>query len=93
MKRSRTFRPTYFAYPYVVICAIFVILPLLLVFVYAFMDAEGNFTFGNFVQVFTEKSNFSLLLDTIGIALITTVVCLLISYPVAMILASSPFNK
>lgn len=93
MNRSRTFRPTYFAYPYVVVSAIFVILPLLLVFVYAFMDAEGNFTFGNFVQVFTEKSNFSLLLDTIGIALITTVVCLLISYPVAMILASSPFNK
>lgn len=92
-RKAKPFRPTYFAYPYVVICAIFVILPLILVFVYAFLDADGHFTFANFAAVFTEVSNLTLLLKTIGIALLTTVICLLIAYPVAMVLASAPFNK
>lgn len=92
MKKA-SFKPTYFTYPYIVICAIFVILPLLLVLVYAFMDEAGHFTFDNFAQVFTEKSNLTVLLKTVGIALLTTVLCLLIAYPVALVLASAPFNR
>lgn len=93
MRRNKSFRPTYFAYPYIVVCAIFVILPLILVLVYAFLDKNGQFSFQNFIDVFTERTNLTLLLETIGIALLTTVICLLISYPIAMILASAPFNK
>lgn len=93
MKKAKPFRPTYFAYPYVVICVIFVVLPLILVLVYAFLDGDGHFTFDNFISVFTEKSNLTMLLETIGIALLTTALCLVIAYPIAMILASAPFNK
>lgn len=91
--KKKPFSPTYFSYPYILICGIFVILPLILVFVYAFLDGDGRFTFGNFAAVFTEVSNLTLLLKTIGIALLTTAICLLIAYPVAMVLASAPFNK
>ncbi|MFR6641322.1 MAG: hypothetical protein ACLUSP_08325 [Christensenellales bacterium] len=93
MKRSSTLKPFVFALPYVVICALFVVFPLVLVLVYAFIGADGSFTFNNFRLVFTESSNVILLLKTIGIAALTTAVCLLIAYPTALILASAPFNR
>ena len=92
LKRGNDFRPTFFAFPYVLICIVFVVLPLILVLVYAFMDAEGGFTFANFVEVFT-KENLLLLLKTLGIAALTTAICLLIAYPTALILVSKPFNR
>ncbi len=92
LKRGNDFRPTFFAYPYVFICIIFVVFPLLLVLVYAFKGADGGFTLENFVYVFTAE-NLLLLLKTVGIALLTTIICLLIAYPTALILASKPFNK
>ena len=88
-----SFRPAFFALPYVVICAIFVVFPLILVLIYAFIGADGSFTFENFKLVFTQSSNLTLLLKTIGIAALTTVICLLIAYPTAMVLASAPFNR
>ena len=41
--------------PYVIFSAIFVILPLLLIVVYAFMDDAGHFTFGNFTKFFAQN--------------------------------------
>ncbi len=82
-----------FAFPYLIISLIFVILPLMLVFVYAFRDSDGNFTFTNFIKVFTNSSNYLLLLKTIGISALATLITLLLAYPVALILASSRFNK
>ncbi len=93
-KKSNFFKPGFFVAPYVVICALFVILPLVLVFVYAFLGTDGSFTWDNFKQVFSwESGNLELLLKTVGIAALTTLVCLLIAYPVALVLASAPFNK
>jgi spermidine/putrescine transport system permease protein len=90
-KRS-VFRPTYFAFPYLVICAIFVILPLCLVFYYAFTE-DGTFTIENVKAVFSSGEYLMSIVKTAGIAALTTAICLLIAYPVAMILASAPFNK
>lgn len=92
MKKNKSYRPVYFAYPYLAISLVFVILPLVLVFIYAFRGSEGGFTWDNIVATFSVK-NLVLLLKTVGIALLVTVVSLLIAYPVAMVLASSPFNK
>lgn len=91
---ANKFRPALFALPWGVISAIFVVFPLVLVFVYAFIDpVDNSFTAENFAQVFTEPSNLTLLLKTLGIAALTTVICLLIAYPTALILASAPFNR
>ena len=43
MKRSSTFKPFVFALPYVVICALFVVFPLVLVLVYAFQQFQTCF--------------------------------------------------
>ena len=92
-KKAKTFRHTAFSFPYLAVTLVFVIVPLFLILFYAFRGEDGAFTFGNFAQVFTEKENLDQLGKTVGIALISTAICLLIAYPVAYILASSPFNK
>jgi spermidine/putrescine transport system permease protein len=80
------------AIPYVAWMAIFVIIPLLLIVVYAFTNFDGQFTTENF-------ANFDVFLKVLGnsvwLALIATVICLLIAYPFAYFLAqaSASFRK
>ena len=85
--------PTAFSFPYLAVTLVFVIFPLVLVLVYAFRGEDGTMTFDNFIHVFSEAENLRQLGATLGIAALSTSICLLIAYPVAFILASSPFNK
>jgi len=93
MKKNKVFRPTAFAFPYLAVTLVFVIVPLILVMIYAFRGEDGGFSFENFVHVFSEEAYRTALLRTIGIAFLATAVCLLIAYPVAYILSQAPFNK
>lgn len=91
--KNKVFRPTAFAFPYLAVSVVFVIVPLVLVLVYAFRSPDGSFTFANFGKVFTDKNNLIGLLKTVGVAALSTAICLLIAYPVAYILSAKPFNK
>lgn len=94
MKRhAKVFRPTAFSFPYLAVSLVFVIVPLALVLVYAFRGSDGSFTFGNFAKVFTDADIMRQLMKTVWIASLSTAICLIIAYPVAYVLASSPFNK
>ena len=93
MRRAKVFRPTAFSFPYLAVTLVFVIIPLILVLVYAFQGSDGSFTFDNFGQVFSDPSNLMQFLKTFGMAAVSTGLCLLLAYPVAFVLASSPFNK
>lgn len=80
----------YFAIPYIVWMVIFTVVPLLLVFVYAFVEISpsGNIkiTF-EYMQKAFEMGSFNVLLRSLEYALITTAICLLLAYPAAMFLA------
>ena len=52
-KKAKVFRPTAFAFPYLAVTVAFVIVPLVLILVYAFRGDDGAFTFDNFIDVFT----------------------------------------
>ena len=93
VKKAKVFRPTAFSFPYLGVTLVFVIVPLVLVLVYAFQGEDGSFTGENFATVFTEPENLRQFAQTLGIAAVSTALCLLIAYPVAFVLASSPFNK
>lgn len=87
---------TWLCMPYGVFLALFVILPILLIFYYAFTNAEGAFTLENFVAVFEKDSvgtTFKVIGQSLAVAALTTVICVLIAYPIAYILANSKFNK
>ncbi|MBQ8229417.1 MAG: ABC transporter permease [Clostridia bacterium] len=85
------------AIPYGLFLAIFVVIPLLIIFYYAFTNDEGKFTL-EYVKVFFNESgegvigffksyNFKTIMQSLFISLVSTVICLLIAYPVAYIIA------
>ncbi|KAI4445771.1 Spermidine/putrescine transport system permease protein PotB [Eubacterium plexicaudatum ASF492] len=81
----RRFGKQLLAGPYLVWMIGFILLPLLLVVYYAFTNSAGNFTLANISSIFHKVHMKSLGLS-IKIALQCTVICLLLSYPLAMIL-------
>ena len=79
--------------PYAVFMALFVVFPLVLIFYYAFTDAKGKFTFNNWGTIFTDATNWKVIGVTFIIAAITTVLCVLIAYPIAYLLSNKKYNS
>ena len=79
--------------PYGVFMALFVIFPLLLILYYAFTDASGHFSLSNWGTVFSSKENWKVIGATFLIAGVTTIVCILIAYPIAYLLSNKKYNK
>ncbi len=80
------------AWPYVLFLVLFVVLPLLLIVVYAFQDANGHFTVQNFIKFFNTSEAVNTFIYSLAIALITTATCLLLGYPAAYIMAMAEFR-
>lgn len=76
-----------FSIPYVLFLLLFVVIPLVLILVNAFLDTEGALTLDNFKAFFTSSSSLIVLGNSLLVGVITTVICLLIGYPVAYILS------
>lgn len=78
------------ATPYTVWMALFVLIPIALVLYYAFTDASGSFTFANLGSIVTFGSTFWI---SIRLALISTVICLLLAYPLAFSISRMKTNR
>ncbi|MBR3642422.1 MAG: ABC transporter permease, partial [Parasporobacterium sp.] len=74
--------------PYFIWSAGFIIIPLCMIFFYGFTDRDLHFTFANIASI-TETENIKALLISILLALIATLICILLAYPLAMIIAGS----
>lgn len=87
-KRKFRFSRKAFAYPYMLFLMIFVVIPLVLVLINAFLGDDGKLTFENFAEFFSDKGGgLTVLGNSLIIGLVTTVICLLIGYPCAYFLA------
>lgn len=75
--------------PYLVWMVVFIVVPLLMVAYFAFTDGEGHFTLDYIAEV-AQYSN--IFVRSIWLAAIATVICLIISYPVAFILTRLETN-
>ncbi|MBQ9974322.1 MAG: ABC transporter permease [Oscillospiraceae bacterium] len=73
-----------FAVPYVVWMALFVVIPILIMVVYAFTNTEFDPTLDSFARMGDYVSVFG---RSFELALIATAVCLLIGYPTAYLMA------
>ncbi len=81
------------AAPYTVWAAGFIIIPLVMILYYAFTAQEGGgFTFSNFSEVFTTEVMKALALS-LGLSIVSTLLCLLLAYPLAMILAEKNVSQ
>ena len=87
------FKRKYLCIPYSVFMFLFVIVPIAIILYYAFTDAKGYFSFDALVNFFTNWSKINTLIVSVFIATQTTIICLLIGYPLAYFLASKKYNK
>ena len=82
-------------YPYVVWIGIMIVVPMLLIMLYAF-TVDGNdvssfqFSLDNFRRFVTDPVFMEVLGRSLYIAVITTVICVLLGYPVAYLIAQLP---
>lgn len=87
------FQRKYFSIPYLIFMALFVIVPMFLIAYYAFSDATGAFSLEAARKFFTDPGKFYVIMVSLFIAVQTTLICLIIGYPIAYFLASRKYNK
>ena len=78
------------AYPYFVWMTLFTVVPLIIVVYYALTDSDGNFTLNNLLSISGYGSVFA---RSLLLALIATVICLIIAFPVGYFLSRLRVNK
>lgn len=85
-------------YPYIIWAGIFIVVPMLIIAFYAFTK-QGNdvrtvlFTLNNFVRFFSDQLFISVLVRSLILAVITTLICIIIGYPTAYIIAKLKPNS
>lgn len=79
--------------PYGIFLLLFVAAPLLVLIYYAFTNGQGQFTVSNLCNFFTDPNKLGTLCYSFALAFVVTIVCLLIAYPVAYILAQSEIKR
>ena len=82
-------------YPYVGWLAVMVVVPMLMIVLYAFTTAGNEvttfrFTLDNFFRFLTDTVFLDVLKRSMGIAVATTVICVLLGYPIAYSIARGP---
>ena len=96
------FQRKYLGIPYALFLLLFIIIPIIIIIGYAFSyeytDWETGivtvrFSIDAFVNFFTNWSKINVLFVSMFIATQTTLICLLIGYPLAYFLANKNFNK
>ena len=84
---------SHWSIPYFIFMVLFVVMPMLLVLVYAFQSSQGGFTFANIARFFTDRDAIATFGVSIEIAIENTRICLLFGYPAAWILANKKLNR
>lgn len=101
-KRFFALQRKYLCIPYIIFLLLFIIAPILIIvfyaFTYEFVDPVTNETFISLSHIpltnfFTDWSKWNVLLVSLFIALITTLLCLLIGFPLAYFLADKKVNR
>lgn len=86
------------AIPYALFLAVFVVIPLIIVVYYAFTNDKNEFTWdylllffndsGKGISAFFTSPTFYTIVRSLFISVVSTVICLLLAYPVAYIIAT-----
>ena len=101
-KRFFTLQRKYLSIPYIVFLVLFIIVPIGIVMFYAFTYEYTNPETGvkyitasgqAFLNFFTSWSKWNVLFVSLFIATLTTLICLLIGFPLAYFLADKKVNK
>ena len=80
-----------FAGPYLFWSVSFIIIPLLMIFYYGLTDKEGTFTWSN-IAMMASPENLKALGLALLLSLVSTLICLVLAYPLAMILSEKSYR-
>jgi len=78
--------------PFLFWSGLFIIVPLLMVFYYGLTDKTGAFTFENIAAI-SSPEHLKALWEAVKLSVLSTIICLVLAYPLAMILCKSGSNK
>ena len=87
------FSRKHLAIPYMLFLVLFVVFPLFLIVYYAFTDSEGHFSFSNLTMFFSNSTRVTILINSIIIGAFNTVLCIVIGYPISLLLSNKKYNK
>lgn len=90
--RSNLIAKKEYSIPFIIWIIAGTVIPLASIAYYGFTSREGGFTFDNVLAIFRHDHMQALLLSLL-LALISTVICLMIAFPMAMILRDSKYGK
>lgn len=91
MSKKRV-KNTLLAGPYLLWIAGFILIPLMFVVYYGLTDGDGNFTLAN-VQAITEPIYYNALFLSLDLAVLCTIVCLVLAFPLALILRNMNISR
>lgn len=91
-KTMKTNKMRVLSIPYIVWIIGFTLIPLLFVVMRAVTDPKGGFTLANLFAIFDPIHRKALILSLL-LAFISSVICIIISYPAALILKASRFSN
>jgi len=96
-KRIVAFKRKYLAIPYFIFLVLFILIPILIILVYAFTKTNDAgqlvFSFDSLVEFFSSPTKLNVLVVSLFIGIINTMLCLVIGYPIAYLLADKKVNK
>ena len=78
--------------PFLFWSGLFIIIPLIMVFYYGLTDKNGAFTLENITAI-SSPEHLKALWEAVKLSVLSTIICLLLAYPLAMILCKSGSNK
>ena len=86
------FKKKYLASPYIVWSALFIVIPLCMILYYGLTDKTGAFTLENITAI-ASVGHAKALWRSLFLSLISTVLCFILAYPLAMILSNTKGNQ
>lgn len=93
MRRQRELKTRkLLAVPYLFWAVSFIIIPLLMIVYYGLTDTDGAFTLMNLAKM-AEPENLKALGLALLLSFVSTVICLILAYPLAMILSEKNVNQ
>ena len=87
------FQRKYFSIPYIIFLCAFVLIPIILIIYYAFSDTSGALSLEAAKNFFQDTAKLEVILVSFFISIQTTLICLLIGYPLAYLLAKNNKDK
>ncbi len=81
----------FLAGPYLIWIIGFIILPMIMILIYAFTNGDGDFSL-EYMKLITTKTNLNAISLSLKLGCFATLICLVLSYPLAMILNNFQFK-